>query len=168
MSQDDINALILQMAQSSQQLTDAVSGLTTSQASFLRSAADTDVNIGLSKSHSLLLVEKVDARKIDNSVDDDNRSGLPAASRDHRPIQPADLVTDTNDPAYVATDPRLALLPTYGAGHDDATTERADALTAWHRSRGRNIRMLERQLPADGYMNTVTPTIAQPNRHLHQ
>ena len=72
MSQDDINAHMLQMAQSSQQLTDAVTSLTSSQASFLRSAADADVNIGLSKSHSLLLVEKVDACKIDNTVDDDH------------------------------------------------------------------------------------------------
>ena len=166
MSQDDINAHMLQMAQSSQQLTDAVTSLTSSQASFLRSAADADVNIGLSKSHSLLAVEIVDARTIDNTVNDDHRSGLPAALRDLRPIQPADRVTDTTSVDYGALDIRHAI--TYGAGHHDATTERADALTAWHRNRGRNIRMLKKQLPADGYMNTVTPTVAHPNRRLHQ
>ena len=72
MSQDDINQLILQMAQSSQQLTAAVASLTSSQSSFLRSAADVDVNIGLSKSHSLLPVEIVDACKIDSTVNDDH------------------------------------------------------------------------------------------------
>ena len=154
------------MAQSSQQLTDAVTSLTSSQASFLRSAADADVNIGLSKSHSLLLVEQVDACKIDNTVDGDHRSGLPTALRDLRPSKPPDLVSDTSSPDYDATEVRHAI--TYGADHDDATTERADALTAWHRARGRNIRMLEKQLPAGGYMNTATPTVAQPNRQHNQ
>ena len=142
MSQDDLNQLILQMAQSSLQLTGAVTSLTSPQASFLCSAADADVNIGLSKSHSLLTVEIIDAGKIDREVYDDHRSGLPAALRDLRPIKPSGLISDTNDPDYGALDPRHAI--TYGAGHDDATTERADALTAWHRARGRDIRMLEK------------------------
>ena len=65
---EDINTLLLQMAQSSQQLTVAVAAIATSQASFMRSAADADANIGLSKSHSLLLVEQIAAREIDNTV----------------------------------------------------------------------------------------------------
>ena len=99
-------------------------------------------------------------------MDDDHRSGPPTALRDLRPIKPPDLASDTNDPDYDGTDPRHAIA--YGAGHNDATTERADALTVWHRARGRDIRMLEKQLPADGYVNTVTPTVAQPNRQHNQ
>ena len=91
MTQDDINDLIMQLAQSSQQLNVAVASLTSSQSSFMRSAADADANIGLSKAHSLLPVEIVDAHTIDNTVNDDHRSGLPAALRDLRPSQPADL-----------------------------------------------------------------------------
>ena len=159
---DDINQLLLQMAQSSQQLTGAVTSLASSQASFMRSAADADVNIGLSKFHPLLLCEQIDAREIDSTVDDDNRSGLPAAARDTRPNEPFDYVSDPRDDDYDAADARHAIA--YGAGHDDATTERSGALTAYHRTRGRNIRMLEKQLPADGYMNTFTSTVVQLNQ----
>ena len=151
--------LLLQMAQSSQRLTDAGASLATSQAFFMRSAADADVNIGLSKSHPYVHVEKIAARRIDNTVDDNNRSGLPTALRDTRPRALVDYVSDVRDPEYDVTDPRHA--NDYGAGHDDATTERADALTAFHRDRGRNITMLEKQLPADGYMNTFTTTAGQ-------
>ena len=42
---EDTNALLLQLAQSSQQPTVAVAAITTSQASFMRSAADADANI---------------------------------------------------------------------------------------------------------------------------
>ena len=48
--------------------------------------------------------------------------------------------------------------------HDD----RADRLQSWHRNRGRGIKQLEKQLPADGYMNTVTPTVAHPDRQHDQ
>ena len=125
----------------------------------MRSAADADVNIGLSKYHSLLDVEQIAAQRIDNTVDDYNRSGLPTALRDTRPCAPADYVSDPLDPDYDVTDVRHA--NNYGAGHHDATTERADALTAYHRHRGREIRMLEKQLPADGFMNTFTTTAEQ-------
>ena len=101
----------------------------------MRSAADADVNSGLSKAHSLLNVEQIAARRIDNKVDDLNRSGLPAASRDTRPSEPADYISDRNNPAYGVTDVRHN--NNYGAGNDDATTERADELTAYHRNRGR-------------------------------
>ena len=60
--------LLLQMAQSSQQLTAAVASLATSQAPFMRSAVDADVNIGLSKSHSLLGVGQIAAQRIDSTV----------------------------------------------------------------------------------------------------
>ena len=91
-TEDGINQLLFQMAQSSQQLTAAVASLATPQASFMRSAADADANIGLSKSHSLLGVEQIAAQRIDNTVDDHNRSGLPAALRDTRPSEPADYI----------------------------------------------------------------------------
>ena len=63
------------------------------------------------------------------------------------------------DPAYDVTDVRHN--NNYGAGHGDATTERADELIAYHRNRGREIRMLEKQLPAYGFMNTFTTTALQ-------
>ena len=47
--QDDINQMLLTMAQSSAQPTAAVASLATSQASFMRSAADADANIELNK-----------------------------------------------------------------------------------------------------------------------
>ena len=166
LTQEDIADLIAQLAQSSQQLNVAVSGLTSSQDSFMRSAADADANIGLSKAHSLLPVEIVDVHTVDNTVNNDHRNGLPAALRDLRPSQPADLVTDRNSVDYDATDVRLTI--TYGAGHDDFTDDRADRLQSWHRNRGRGIRQLEKQLPADGYMNTVTPTVAHPDRQHDQ
>ena len=80
--QDDINQMLLTMAQSSAQLTAAVASLATSQASFMRSAADADANIGLSKAHSLLNVELTAAQHIDNTVNNLNRSGISAALRD--------------------------------------------------------------------------------------
>ena len=136
--QDGINQMLLAMAQSSAQLTAAVASLATSQASFMRSAADADANIGLSKAHSLLNVELTAAQRIDNTVNDLNRSGLPAALRDTRPSEPADYILDPNDADYDVTNVRHGIV--YGAGHHDATTERADELTAWHRNRGREIR----------------------------
>ena len=90
LTQEDIIELIAAIAQSSQQLNASMSGLTASQSSFMRSAADADANIGLSKSHSLLPVEIVDAHTVDNTVDDDHRSGLPAALRDLRIKAPDD------------------------------------------------------------------------------
>ena len=82
--------------------------------------------------------------------------------RDTRPRAPVDYVSDVRGPAYDVTGPRHA--NDYGAGHHGATTERADELTAFHRNRGRHIRMLEKQLPADGYMNTFTTTAEQLNQ----
>lgn len=152
LTEDAIQQMIFQMAQSSQQLTNAVTALATSQASFMRSAADADANIGLSKSQPYVDTELYAAMQIDNTVSDINRSGLPAAMRDTRPTAPADY--NDND----MTDPRHG---TFGLGHDDATPERADALNAFHRERGRNIRALEKTLPADGYMNTATTPAQQ-------
>ena len=166
LTQEDIADLIAQLAQSSQQLNVAVSGLTSSQSPFMRSAADADSNIGISKAHSLLPVGIVDVHTVDSTVNDDYRSGLPAALRDLRPSQPADLATDRNRADYDATDVRHTII--YGAGHDDATDGRADRLRSWHRNRGREIRQLGKQLPADGYMNTATPTVAHPDRQHDQ
>ena len=67
---DPTAQLLIKMAESSQLLTEAVASLATSQASFMRSAADADANIGISKSHPFLPSELFDIRLIDNTVDD--------------------------------------------------------------------------------------------------
>ena len=96
-------------------------------------------------------------------MDNDNRSGLPQAARDTRPLAPDDYISDTNDPRYYATGPRH-MVATYGLGHADTSVEQRDAIAAYHRDRGRTIRMLEKQLPADGYMNTFTEPADQINQ----
>ena len=130
MTEEQTAQLLLQMAQSSQRLTGAVATLATSKASFMRSAADADANIGLSKSQPFVHHEIFAAQRIGNTVTDQHRSGLAPASRDTRPLAPADY-----DPANAA-DIRHG---TFGAGHDDATPERAHgkiilATTAYHGS----------------------------------
>ena len=129
------------------------------QASSMRSAASADPCIGASISTPLLHSEALDAQTIDNTVDDSHRNGLPATLRDHRPLIPADLVTDPSDKDYDATDARLIV--DYGHGHDDAILERKDSLSNWHRTRGRSIKALDRLLPADGYMNTCSSVVDQ-------
>ena len=156
---EDITDLIAQLAQSSQQLSDTVPGLTSSQSSFMRSAAGADANIALSKSHSLLPVEIVD-----NTVNDDHRNGPPASLRDLRAKAPDDYNGVVGSDGYDTADPRHAIATTYGAEHDDFAEDRSNRLQSWHRNRGRGIRQLEKQSPADGYMNTVTPTVAHPDR----
>ena len=140
LNEDPIAQLIVQMAQSSQQLTNAVAALSSSQASFMRSAADADVNICLSKSHPFIPSELMTARSIDNTVDDEHRSGMSSSERGTLPLPPTDYVSDPRDPDYDPSDSRHA--NTYGKGHDDATLERSDAMNAFHRERGRNIRIL--------------------------
>lgn len=54
----------------------------------MRSAADADSNIGLSKSQSFLPSELRDAKVIDNTVDQDHRGGLPPRDRDTNPLRP--------------------------------------------------------------------------------
>ena len=110
MTQDDINDLIMQLAQSSQQLNVAVASLTSSQSSFMRSAADADANIGLSKAHSLLNVELTAAQRIDNTVNDLNRSGLPAALRDTTTKAPEDYNSVVGSTRYDPLDPRHAFV----------------------------------------------------------
>ena len=134
LTKEDIADLIAQLAQSSQQLSAAVSGLTSSQSSFMRSAANADANIALSKSHSLLPVEIVD-----NTVNNDHRNGPPAAFRDPRAKAPDDYKGVVGSDGYDTTDPRYATAATYGAGHDGFTDDRADRLQSWHRNRGRGI-----------------------------
>ena len=88
LTQEDIIDLIASIAPSSQQLDNSMFNLQSPQAHFMRSAADADANIGLSKSHSLLLVEIVDIHTVDSTVDDDHRSEGP-------PNQSARPRTDT-------------------------------------------------------------------------
>ena len=164
MTQDDAHDLIAAIAQSNLQLVGTSMGhLTASQSSFMRSAADVDPNIGTSKAHPFLPIELDDVRTIDNTVSNDHRSGLSAPLRDLRIKAPGDYNGVVDSKGYDATDPRHAIAATYGAGHDDFTDDRADRLQSWHRNRGREIKYLEKQLPADGYMNTVTPTVAHPD-----
>ena len=92
-------------------------------------------------------------------MDDKNRNGLPASARDTTPAPPPDFVSDPRSSGYNPRDSRHA--NTYGLGHDHATPERTDSLNAFHRKRGREIRTLEKQLPADGYMNTFTSSAEQ-------
>ena len=66
--QDNINQMLLAMAQSIAQLTAAVASLATSQAPFMRSAADADAKTGLSKAHLILNVELTAAQRLDNGV----------------------------------------------------------------------------------------------------
>ena len=131
---DPTAQLLIKMAESSQLLTEAVASLATSQASFMRSAADADANIGISKSHPFLPSELFDIRLIDNTVDDKNRNGLPASARDTTPAPPPDYVADPHTKGYDPRDARHA--NNYGSGHDYATPERSDLLNAYHRTRG--------------------------------
>ena len=70
--QDNINQMLSAMAQSSiqssAQLTAAVASLATSQAPLMRSAADADAKIGLSKARLIPNVELTAAQRIDNGV----------------------------------------------------------------------------------------------------
>ena len=97
--------LLTQMAQSSERLTTAVASLADSQTSFMRSAADSDVNIGLSKSHPYIPTELPVVHKIDNSVGNANRSGLPQSARDTRPLVPEGYVSDVKSKDYDPTFP---------------------------------------------------------------
>ena len=131
------------------QLAVAVHGLVGSQSQFMRSAADADPSTGgTSLSTPLLPSEVLEAQEIDSTVEDNHRNGLPAVRRDLRPVMPTDYVFDPDDDDYDATDHRHGI--DYGHGHDEPTLERADNLSTWHRTRGRNIRSLDRLLPADG------------------
>ena len=126
----------------------AVRGLMGPQSQFMRSAAEADPSIGTSLSTPLLPSEELDAQAIVNTVEDDHRNGLPAVRRDHRPLIPDDYADDPDDTDYDPDDHRHGTV--WGHGHDEVTLERADQLSSWHRTRGRNIRSLDRLLPADG------------------
>ena len=129
----------------------AVRGLLGSQTQFMRSAAEADPSIGTSLSTPLLPSEELEAQAIDNTVENNHRNGLPAARRDLRPLMPDDYVDDPDDTDYDPDDHRHGTV--WGHGHDEVTLDRADQLSSWHRTRGRNIRSLGRLLPADGYTN---------------
>ena len=62
LTQEDAHDLIAAIAQSSLQLNASMGHLTASQSSFMRSAADVDPNIGLSKAYPLLPVGLVDVK----------------------------------------------------------------------------------------------------------
>ena len=85
MTQDDFNRLTARLATSSAHLTTAMEGLVSSNASFMRSAADADANIGLSKAVPFLDLELRAAKLIDNTVDDAHRGGFPRANETPTP-----------------------------------------------------------------------------------
>ena len=130
-----------------------------SQSHFLRAASGADPNIGLSLATPLLPSEVLEAQQIDNTVDDKHRNGLRAAHRDLRPSMPHDYIFDADDDDYDTTDPRHGT--DWGRGDNEATQERADNLSTWHRNRGRTILSLSGLLPADGYMNPASSMIDQ-------
>ena len=137
----------------------SVNALVGSQSHFLRAASNADSNIALSQATPLLHSEVVEARLIDNTVDDRHRNGLPASQRDLRPDMPPDYVFDAGDNDYDPDDPRHAI--DYGRGDHEYTQDRADSLSTWHRARGRAIHALIQLLPADGYMNPCSSPVAE-------
>ena len=89
MTQDDFSRLTSQLATASATFQTAMTGLVGSNAQLMRSAADADSNIGLSKSQSFLPSELRDAKATDNTVDQDHRGGLPPRDRDINPLRAA-------------------------------------------------------------------------------
>ena len=154
---EQLDQLITNLALSNERLNMATATLAESHSSFMRSAADADPNIGLSKSIPYTDSELSIVKKIDSTVDNDNRNGLAESARDTRPLLPDDYVSDRTDPKYDSTFPTHL----YGAGHMPYSIEQRDTLAAYHRDRGRNTRKLEQQLPADGYMNTFSKPAEQ-------
>jgi hypothetical protein len=57
--------------------------------------------------------------------------------------------------AEIAADPGYPLrgVTVFGLGHHEQTPDRINELNAFHRTRGREIRVFEKQLPHDGYIN---------------
>ena len=49
----------------------------------------------------------------------------------------------------------------FGLGHDEQAPERIDDLNAFHRTRGREISILQKRLPHDGYINSKTDAVEQ-------
>ena len=186
LTQDDFNRLTSQLAASSVSRNIAMAGLISSNAQFMRSAANADSNIRLSKSQYFLPSELTATRAIDNTVDQNHRSGLPASQRDTNPLRSIDNTVDQNhrsglpasqrdtNPlrsntrlrAKIAADPGHPLrgVTVFGLGHHEQTPERIDELNASHRTRGREIRMLKKQLP---HMTTTSaPKMTRWNRKL--
>ena len=107
----------------------------------------------LSKTQAFLASELRAARLIDNTVDDRCRGGLPPRLRDTGPLRP-----DARTLAAIAGDPTHLLhgVTQFGLGHDEQTPERIGDLNTFYRTRGREIGMLQKKLPHDGYINPKT------------
>ena len=159
MTQDDFNRPTSQLTAASASLNTAMAGRVGSNAQFMRSAADSDSSIvGASRSQSFLPSELRAAKAIGSIVDQDHRSGLPPRDRDINPLQP-----DARTLAAIAGNPGHPLhgVTTFGLGHDEQTPGRIDDINAYHRARGREMRILERQLPDDGYINAKSDATDQ-------
>ena len=129
MTQDEFNRLTSQLASLSASLNTAMAGLVSSNAQVMRSAADADSNIGLSKSQYFLPSELLDAQAIDNTVDQGHRSRLPPRDRDTNPIRPT-----PGQSTVVAANPSHpphGVTP-FSVGHHEQTPERIDELNAIH------------------------------------
>ena len=144
----------MQVAAASTQMYAVVVGLIGSNALFMRSAADSCPNIVISKNQSFLPSKLRAARVIGNAVDDLHRGGLPSRQRDTDPLRP-----DARTLAHPAHP--LHGVATFGLGHDEQTPERTDDLNAFHRTRGREISILRKRQPHDGYVNSKTDTAEQ-------
>ena len=81
-------------------LTNTMSTFAGSQSHFLRAAVAADQNIGLSLATPLLYSEVLEAKAIDNTVDDRHRNGLRASHRDLRESMPHDYVFDAGHADY--------------------------------------------------------------------
>ena len=145
MTQAHFNRLTSQLAASSASLNTAMAGLVSSHAQFMRPAADADSNMGLSKSQSFLPPGLCAAKAIDNTVDQVHRNGLPPRERDINPVRPD---ARTQPEIYVDLTHALHGVTTFGLGHHEQTPGRIDALNAFHRARGCEIRILEKTTAA--------------------
>ena len=107
----------------------------------MRSVADADANIGLSKSQYFLPSELRAAKVIDNTADQTHRNGLPPRDRDINPLRPG-----ARTQAAIDADPTHALhgVTTFGLGRHEQTPERIDELNAFRRARGHEISELSR------------------------
>ena len=143
-TQEDTNRLTMKIAAPNTRIQSAIVGLLGSNALFMRSAADACPNIMLSKNQSFLPSELRTARAIANTVSERYRGGLPSRQRDTDPLRP-----DATELADIAADPNHLLhgVTQFGLGHDEQTPERIDDLNAFHRTRGREISILQKRLP---------------------
>ena len=99
------------------------------------------------KTQSFLPSELRAAKAIDNTVNDLHRGGPPSRQRDTDLLRP-----DARTLAAIAGNPAHPLhgVTDFGLGHDEQTPERIDDLNAFHRTRGREISILQKLVVTAG------------------